>query len=246
MQNELIAHPLCACFPEMGDDTFAAFCEDIREHGLLEPITILEGMILDGKARYKACQITDTEPVFRQFEGTEQEAASWVFSQNAMRRQLTVSQQAMVAAHFAINFNISAAKAAETAGVDPTTVERARKVINSGDQNVISLVETGAARVTRAADYVTGRIDQDKFEEQVKRDGKKIHPGGPGRPRGKASLNRFKQALRILDTITHEQADEIAAHWDGGVENYRRVVKAGVLLRRVERLLEAKPDGRAA
>ena len=44
-------HELALVFPPMTESEFAAFKEDIREHGQHEPITLYEGKILDGLHR---------------------------------------------------------------------------------------------------------------------------------------------------------------------------------------------------
>ena len=55
---ELEHHPAAALFPLMDVDgpEFGELVADIREHGLLQPITLHEGTILDGRNRYRAGQ----------------------------------------------------------------------------------------------------------------------------------------------------------------------------------------------
>jgi ParB-like chromosome segregation protein Spo0J len=49
-------HPLADKIPSMSAEEYVILSDDIQQHGLLEPITIHEGMILDGRHRYKACK----------------------------------------------------------------------------------------------------------------------------------------------------------------------------------------------
>jgi hypothetical protein len=49
-------HPLANELPLIEGDAFDFLVEDIREHGLREPIILFEGMILDGRNRYRACR----------------------------------------------------------------------------------------------------------------------------------------------------------------------------------------------
>ena len=45
-------HPYAAILPLLEGEAFDALVADIRASGLLEPITIHEGMILDGRNRW--------------------------------------------------------------------------------------------------------------------------------------------------------------------------------------------------
>ena len=82
----------------MSEPEFAAFKEDIREHGQHEPILLYEGKILDGLHRYRACQDLGREPRVVRFEGNPRAAASLVLGRNFHRRHLTTSQRALLAA----------------------------------------------------------------------------------------------------------------------------------------------------
>jgi len=47
-------HPLGAAFPAMSDTEFQALKDSIDANGVLNPITIFEGMVIDGWHRYTA------------------------------------------------------------------------------------------------------------------------------------------------------------------------------------------------
>lgn len=79
----------------MSPAEYAELREDIKQHGLLEPITLCEGKILDGRHRYRACQQLGIKPKFRQFRNGS--ALDYVVSLNLKRRHLTASQRAMIA-----------------------------------------------------------------------------------------------------------------------------------------------------
>jgi hypothetical protein len=89
-------HELAKLFPEMSDFDFEELKEDIKENGLLNPITIYEGMILDGAHRARACEELGRTPEAEEFEGTAADALTFVVSSNVHRRHLTESQKAVI------------------------------------------------------------------------------------------------------------------------------------------------------
>lgn len=89
-------HPLCTLFPRLGDAEFSALVEDIKANGLRQPITLHDGMILDGGNRYRACITASVAPRFVQFDGGN--IVSFVLSANLHRRHLSAGQQAAIVA----------------------------------------------------------------------------------------------------------------------------------------------------
>lgn len=92
-------HPLANIFPLMAADEYVALKSDIRQYGLREAIWILDGQILDGRNRFKACQEVGVTPILKEYEGDD--PAAFVVSLNLKRRHLSESQRAMVAAKLA-------------------------------------------------------------------------------------------------------------------------------------------------
>jgi hypothetical protein len=98
MDAELKFHPAAAIFPMLDEVELTQLAEDIKENGLIERISLYEGMILDGRNRYLACQQAGVEPRFDELPFVNDCPVTWVISKNLHRRHLTVSQRAMVAA----------------------------------------------------------------------------------------------------------------------------------------------------
>jgi hypothetical protein len=90
-------HPLSNTFPMMSELEYQGHKADIQKNGLLQPILIYEGMILDGRNRYNACKELGIDIKTEEFKGTEMEAANKVVSLNIHRRHLNTSQIAIVA-----------------------------------------------------------------------------------------------------------------------------------------------------
>jgi len=90
-------HPLAAIIPEMSLQAYDDLASSIREHGLMEPIVLLDGAILDGRNRYRACIEIGTEPRF--IEYTQKSSAppdEFVWAENVARRHLTDDQRTMI------------------------------------------------------------------------------------------------------------------------------------------------------
>jgi ParB-like chromosome segregation protein Spo0J len=162
MSAHLDAHPAANLFPLLEGPEFEALVDDIRQHGLREPVVLDEhDRILDGRNRYRACAVLGIEPAAKRFDGTDAEALAYVVSLNLMRRHLSESQRAMVAARLA-NLNrgdnqhtaiaaTSQGEAARLLNVSPDSIQRARVVQRDGVPELIEAVERGDVAVSKAA-----------------------------------------------------------------------------------------------
>lgn len=80
-------------------ERFGALRDDIREHGVREPIVFLNGAILDGRNRYLCARELLIEYPRVEFEGDD--PLGFVISHNLHRRHLSESQRGVVAAKLA-------------------------------------------------------------------------------------------------------------------------------------------------
>ncbi|MYG80940.1 MAG: hypothetical protein F4187_03825, partial [Gemmatimonadetes bacterium] len=88
-------HPLSKAFKDMPEMEFAALREDIRKRGVLEPITLLDGKVLDGWHRYTAAKEIDPGLEVPTVELGDRDPADLVISRNLHRRHLTATQRAV-------------------------------------------------------------------------------------------------------------------------------------------------------
>lgn len=92
-------HPLAEAIPLPLDFEYQELLTDIRINGLLDPITLYDGKVLDGRNRLRACREAGIEPRFTDFDGSN--PAAYVISKNVKRRHLSFSEKAMAVAQVA-------------------------------------------------------------------------------------------------------------------------------------------------
>jgi N6-adenosine-specific RNA methylase IME4/ParB-like chromosome segregation protein Spo0J len=161
------AHPYADILPLLEGEAFDALVADIRANGLLEPITIHEGLILDGRNRHRACEAAGIEPRFLEFDGDD--PLAFVLSLNLHRRHLSESQRSLVASRLANmrqgertdlqpSANLRKVSQAEAAGrlnVSERSVTFAALVDKEATPALIHAVEQGKIAVSLAAKLAT-------------------------------------------------------------------------------------------
>lgn len=191
------AHPAAKIFNLLEGPAFEAFKDDIREHGQREPIELLEGKILDGRNRERACEQLGikSESVSLTLEDIGGCPYRYVASKNLHRRHLTDSQRALIAAELADRFAIddtskkqgsngapqahkkaSTASAAGSLEVGQRTVEKAQRVLRDGAAPVAEAVRSGDLSVETAEKLVAGKPDKKKQAAIVREAKKKADP----------------------------------------------------------------------
>lgn len=145
-------HPAAEIFPMIEGDELRALVDDIREHGLLEPIVVYKDQILDGRGRMRACEVLDIEPTFIPYEGSEPFAYS--VSKNLIRRSLTASQKAAIAAEAREPLMAEAKKRQETAA---KTMVQKRWDKSGSDDPDLSDAPKGRSREIAGAMFGVGQ-----------------------------------------------------------------------------------------
>jgi hypothetical protein len=131
--TDLKFHPRADIFPLMEGEEFAALVADIKANGLNEHIVICEGMILDGRNRYRACIAAGVDVLTVDFEALvkahrlSNDPAAFVTSANIHRRHLTAEQKRdLIAKLLKADPSKSDRQIAETVKASPTFVGKVR------------------------------------------------------------------------------------------------------------------------
>jgi ParB-like chromosome segregation protein Spo0J len=176
MRPEL--HPACAAFPALPEEDLVALAADIRAKGLLEPITLTpDGLLLDGRCRWDACERESIEPRTVTYDGDD--PVGFAASKNRHRRHLSKAQMVMIVARLsalqsgsnqhkrvgafpegsllqleANTFSKTQPELAEQSGLSRSYLQFAKVVLTKGEPNVIAMVESGQVRPSVAAEAV--------------------------------------------------------------------------------------------
>lgn len=183
-KQEYEFHPYSSVVPMLSQVDLNALAADIQGNGLRHEIILLDGKILDGRNRYKACSIAGVEPRFKDFNG-DGDPIAFIVSENLCRRHLNQSQKALAVAKIADlprgNPNLKTSKnpnksqigtnahltttieqVAKDVDVSPTTVKQAKRVLKEAPKEVIQKVEQGETSVAT----VVREIKQAKAKEE--------------------------------------------------------------------------------
>ena len=156
-------HPAAEIFPVMDEAAFAALVADIAAQGQREPILVLDGQVIDGRHRLRACEQLGLEPLVRQVSADDGDPFGLVVSLNLHRRHLSEGQRAIIAARLATlphgrpdaNAQICAFtqdEAAQHLKVSRRTVQHARAVLDHGIDELQAAVKGGEISVSAAAE----------------------------------------------------------------------------------------------
>lgn len=176
-------HPVAEIFPMFAASDLANLVNSIRENGLIHPIVLRGGKILDGRNRLLACEKLGIKPTFSYYDGGD--PVKFVVALNRDRRQLTPSQLSVVGAKIKKIYEAEARtrqrggqggsllpanlpeakgdardKAAQAVNVSGRSVSDAERVLKHGSPELVQAVESGDVRVSAAAEIANLPKDQ--------------------------------------------------------------------------------------
>ena len=109
-------HPFADAFPLIEGEEFEELVNDIKTHGLRQPIVLNHDrtVLIDGRNRYRACMAAGVDPVFETLPEryTEAMILDYIVSANVERRHLNTGQRALIALEYEKAFAAAVKKGA--------------------------------------------------------------------------------------------------------------------------------------
>jgi hypothetical protein len=219
-------HPLSAAFPAMAPEDFDALRDNVTELGVLNPITLHDGMVLDGWHRYLVSQELGSGyecPAVDLDAGID--PRYFVIGQNKARRHIAQGQLALaVAAVYkwkpahrpnnsapGADLSKTTAQMAEIAGVGTRTMEQAKAVEAKATPKVREAVKAGEISVKRGAEIAKlPAEEQAKALEAPKPEVEDIHYFGPSDEEIAAAQESAAADMSSLDALMAAD-DKLAA-----------------------------------
>lgn len=177
----VVEHDYAKLFPMLDDAARGRLIDDIREHGVIEPIVFLGPAILDGRNRYYAAR--ELGIAYPRVDYIGDDPLGFVIGRNLHRRHLTDKQRADVAAKIAAlpkgaNQHTAIAvpsipAAAALMDVSVAAVERAKVVAEHAAPELKAAYDAGevspsaAAEVARLPAEVQAKIVKDGTAKEV-------------------------------------------------------------------------------
>jgi hypothetical protein len=234
--QKLEFHELANEFPLIEGEELQKIAEGIKHNGfLLEPITLLDGKVLDGRNRYNAAKQAgyalkpeDVEQFAERYPG--QDPVEFVIAKNLHRRHLTEDQRAMIAA------KLYAKLPKEKAGGDRTSslpIGKNEKLpsAQSQKQKVATQMKVSVKKVDRAAaiqkkdaakaaQVQAGATKMVQAEKELKRKKVAFDEAGVGQyVKDKKVLNWFRKVSERYSVPLAKQAKIAALLLNEAVEH---------------------------
>jgi hypothetical protein len=188
-------HPLADLFPLVEGKDFHELVADIKVNGLHDAVVMLDGQILDGRNRYRACIAAGIEPRFTPFR--ENDALAFVISKNLKRGHLNESQRATVADKITNVRQGERTDLQHPANLPKVDQPRAAELLNVSERSVRSakaVREKGVPALARA-------VEQGKLSVSAAAKATKLEPAEQEQVAALASEGKTKLARQVVDEV---------------------------------------------
>jgi len=160
-------HEIANIFPMVEGAELTVLSTDIKKNGLIDPIWLYEGKILDGRNRYRACQEAGIEPRFQPYPGDD--PLQHVISLNLHRRHLNESQRAIVASRLATLSDGQRADYSRSANLPTLSQSAAAKMLNVSERMVRTVKAIEREAPERLSEINLGKETATKIYKLIKR-----------------------------------------------------------------------------
>lgn len=221
-------HDAATIFPMMGETALQDLADDIRSHGQRDAIELLDGLLIDGRNREKACELAGVEPHYRELKSGV-DPVSHVLSKNLHRRHLSDSQRAMIGARAKAAYAVPAKErqvaslkkgtnspvkeklperekvqsrdlVAKTVNVSGKTIDFATTVLTKGSPELVAAVDAGEVAVSKAA-RIARTIEPTRQADAATCRTEKLTPAQKVKRFGPPNPDNYIPAARITGTL---------------------------------------------
>ena len=159
--QQITQHPLAKRFRPFTSAELRRLRDSVTRLGILEPVTILDGMVLDGWHRFSVARELGVDCPTTEYSGSAEDIELWLSAKNEARRHLGDLQFAIMIANSRESQKLTAVNASDQIaktdkdlaaehGIKPNMLSTARKVLESGDDELIEEATSGHLGRTEA------------------------------------------------------------------------------------------------
>lgn len=170
--KDLDVHSLSMLFPTVNEEDVSALALDIKNNGVVVPLEVWQGKVVDGKHRLAAATACGLEQVpCVEIEGTEDEVVQYIWALNVPRRHLTKTQIAAAIVTIERKYPEAAKEIKRTFNVSKSMVSMVRSLMRKWEGAKDELIAGVALRdVERKANqYVEENEEENELEEAESR-----------------------------------------------------------------------------
>ena len=187
-------HPIADVWPMMQEDQLQELAADIKKNGLIQPVWLYQGMILDGRNRWAACKIAGVEPKTKEYTGDEPTA--FAVSLNDKRRHMNKGSLAAVAAELEPFFAEDAKRRQRVSGGDKKS-----ELVKSVVEKIPQPIDRPASKAREEAAKSVG------VNDRYVQDAKKVRAEAP------EVFQRLKAGTITLQDAKREVAKKPTDDW---------------------------------
>jgi ParB/Sulfiredoxin domain len=147
-ENVVGVHPAADMLPDLPANEFEQLKADIEDRGLLEPILMKRGHVVDGRHRLRACAELGIPPRFEEYH--EDDIVHEIVSRNIFRRHLTARERADLVAKMCGDKLIAEADARRKSNLRHSSNVSTDTIDGSTREKVAKLARVSPATAQRA------------------------------------------------------------------------------------------------